>query len=270
MSLRLSATHTSLSKRSPATNAGKGVFAKKPSLTAERKRQLAGFQKTAGCRFRNPAILDLAFHHRSFSNETPKGAVGHVRAHNERLEFLGDAVLGLVTASRLYRTMPESPEGDLAKIKSAVVSEHTLSEIAARLGIPDMLVLGKGEELSGGRGKKAILADAMEAVIGALFIDSGFKAAESFVLKIIDPQIAFVMQSGSWRDFKSILQEYVQKNYKTMPLYKEEGRSGPAHNQVFSISVNVHGRVFGPAFGKNKKEAEQAAAEKACIEMGIG
>ncbi len=246
------------------------MFAQKSFITAERKRQLAAFQKKAGCRFRNPAILDLAFHHRSFSNETPKGAADHIRANNERLEFLGDAVLGLVAAARLYNTMPENPEGDLAKIKSAVVSENTLSEIALELSIPEMLVLGKGEDLSGGRKKKAILADAMEAVIGALYVDSGFKAAESFVLKIIDKRIAFIVESGSWRDFKSILQEYVQKNYKTMPVYKEEGRSGPAHNQVFSISVNVQGRVFGPASGKNKKEAEQAVAEKACLEMGIG
>ena len=245
------------------------MFAEKCSLTAERKRQLAGFQKAAGCRFRNLSFLDLAFHHRSFSNETPRGAIGYARANNERLEFLGDAVLGLVTAARLYSMMPESPEGDLAKIKSAVVSESSLSEIALGLAIPDMLILGRGEELSGGRGKKAILADAVEAVIGALYIDSGFKAAESFVQKLIDPRIALVRQSGSWRDFKSILQEYVQKHYKTMPVYKEEGRTGPAHAQVFSISVSVRGTVYGPALGKNKKEAEQAVAEKACLAMGI-
>ena len=239
------------------------------ALTPERKRQLSLFQKRAGCRFRNIAILDLAFHHRSFSNEAFKGESSCARVNNERLEFLGDAVLGLVTASRLYATRPDSAEGDLAKIKSAVVSEASLSEIALELSIPEMLVLGKGEELSGGRNKKAILADAMEAVIGALFVDSGFKAAESFVVKLIDPQISLVMRSGSWRDYKSILQEYVQKKFKAMPVYKEEGRTGPAHAQVFSISVSVRGKVYGPASGKNKKAAEQAAAEKACAELGI-
>ena len=240
------------------------------ALTPERKRQLSLFQRRAGCRFRNLAILDLAFHHRSFSNEAPKGEAGCARVNNERLEFLGDAVLGLVAASRLYATRPDSAEGDLAKIKSAVVSEASLSEIAAEISIPDMLVLGKGEELSGGRSKKAILADAMEAVIGALFVDSGFKAAESFVIKLIDPRIELVMQSGSWRDYKSVLQEYVQKKFKAMPVYKEEGRTGPAHAQVFLISVNVRGKVYGPAQGKNKKAAEQAVAAQACAELGIG
>lgn len=247
----------------------KASLPKSLALAPERKRQLALFQKRAGCRFRNLAILDLAFRHRSFSNEA-KGEAGHARVNNERLEFLGDAVLGLVAASRLYSTRPESAEGDLAKIKSAVVSEASLAEIAAELSVPDMLILGKGEELSGGRAKKAILADAVEAVIGALFVDSGFKAAERFVIKIIDQRIALIAQSGSWRDYKSILQEYVQKNYKAMPVYKEVGRTGPAHNQVFLISVSVRGKVYGPASGKNKKAAEQSAAEKACIEMGIG
>ena len=248
----------------------KASFSKGLALTPERKRQLSLFQKKAGCRFRNQDILDLAFHHRSFSNEASKGEGGKACANNERLEFLGDAVPGLVTASRLYATRPDSAEGDLAKIKSVVVSEASLSEIAAELSVPDMLVLGKGEELSGGRNKKAILADAMEAVIGALFVDSGFKAAESFVVKLIDPRIDLILQSGSWRDYKSILQEYVQKKFKAMPVYKEEGRTGPAHAQVFSISVSVKGKVYGPAPGKNKKAAEQAAAAQACTELGIG
>ena len=192
------------------------------------------------------------------------------KINNERLEFLGDAVLGLVTASRLYSSMPDHPEGDLAKIKSAAVSEASLSEIAGSLDVSAVLVLGRGEELSGGRNKKAILADAMEAVIGALYLDSGFKAAETFVRKFMDPRIASLSRKENRGDFKSLLQEYVQKRYKTTPVYTLEGRSGPDHAQVFSVSVNVHGTVFGPASGKNKKEAEQAAAEQACQAMGIG
>lgn len=245
------------------------MFSEKAGMSGERKRALTVFQKKVGCRFRNPGLLDLAFHHRSCSNETPRNGVAHIRMNNERLEFLGDAVLGLVAASRLYSTMPDSPEGDLAKIKSAVVSEDSLSEIAVAIGVSDMLVLGKGEELSGGREKKAILADAVEAVIGALYVDSGFKAAESFVLKLIDPHISTIALHGNWRDFKSVLQEYVQKRYKTTPVYKLEGKSGPDHAQVFSVSVDVHGKVFGPASGKNKKEAEQAAAKDACRKMGL-
>lgn len=268
MSSKLCATHTNSSNPS-SHKVGVAVFSEKTGMSGERKRALAIFQKKVGCRFKNPGLLDLAFHHRSFSNETPRNVAAHIRVNNERLEFLGDAVLGLVTAARLYSKMPDSPEGELAKIKSAVVSEDSLSEIAAGLGVSEMLVLGRGEELSGGREKKAILADAMEAVIGALYIDSGFKAAENFVLKLIDPQISSTVLHGNRRDFKSVLQEYVQKRYKTIPSYKLEGKTGPDHDQVFSVSVNVHGKVFGPAEGKNKKEAEQAVARIACKEMGL-
>ena len=136
----------------------------------DRKAELQEFQRSAGIKFKNLDLLDLAFHHRSFSNESQQ----HVRLNNERLEFLGDAVLGMVTASHLYESMEDKPEGDLAKTKAVVVSEPVLSEIALRLGIDKCLILGKGEEQSGGRKKKAILADAMEAVIGAYYLDSGF------------------------------------------------------------------------------------------------
>lgn len=233
-------------------------------LGGERNQALSAFQKRAGIRFKDAGLLDLAFHHRSVSNET-----SHDRTNNERLEFLGDAVLGMVVAARLYECMAERPEGELAKTKSVVVSEDTLSGVARDIGVSEYLVLGKGEELSGGRQKKAILADAMEAIIGALYLDSGYRAAEQFVLDIINPQIALVLQNRHHKDYKTLLQEYVQKNYKTVPKYSLTNRTGPDHDRTFWVTVGVQGRSFGPESGKNKKEAEQAVAAVACRELSL-
>lgn len=235
-----------------------------PQIDGERKRILVAFQKKAGIRFRDIGLLDLAFHHRSFSNETTKE-----RVNNERLEFLGDAVLGMAVAGRLYALMADRPEGDLAKTKSVVVSEDTLSGIALVIGIDECLVLGKGEELSGGRQKKAILADAMEAVIGALYLDSGFRSAEQFILAIMDPQILLVMQNRHHRDFKTLLQEHVQKSFKTVPKYVLARKSGPDHDRTFWVTVEINGMVYGPEQGKNKKEAEQAVASVAARSLGL-
>ena len=173
------------------------MFAFRQNVTGERKQELLAFQRQAGFRFRDFGLLDLAFHHRSFSNENSSK-----RVNNERLEFLGDAVLGMAVAARLYECMEDSPEGDLAKTKSVVVSEDTLSHIALDLGISEYLILGKGEKMSGGKFKKAILADALEAIIGALYLDSGYRVAQSFVLTIINPQIQLVLQNRHTRDYK--------------------------------------------------------------------
>lgn len=233
-------------------------------MSGERKQALLAFQKQAGFRFRDLELLDLAFHHRSFSNETSKN-----RSNNERLEFLGDAVLGMVVAARLYEFMADRQEGDLAKTKSVVVSEDTLSGIALTLRVNEFLVLGKGEEMSGGRGKKAILADAVEAIIGALYLDSGYKVAEQFVLGIMNPQIQLVLQNRHHKDYKTLLQEFIQKQYKNVPKYALVKKTGPDHDRTFWVSVDVHGTVYGPESGKNKKEAEQAAARIACAALGI-
>ncbi|NLK46392.1 MAG: ribonuclease III [Treponema sp.] len=228
-------------------------------FSKDRKAVLHEFQNTAGIKFKNIELLDLAFHHRSFSNEN----LQHLRLNNERLEFLGDAVLGMVTATRLYKTMEDKLEGDLAKIKAVVVSEPVLSEIALRLGIDKYLVLGKGEEQSGGRKKKAILADAMEAVIGAYYIDSGFKLAEEFVLRNIIPEIEKAVDSKHIRDYKTLLQECFQKKYKMCPVYELVNKTGPEHDKTFWTNVILNNVKYGPAKGKNKKEAEQAAAKLA-------
>lgn len=228
------------------------------NISSERKKDLQKFQQFFGIKFKDMNLLDLAFHHRSFSNENQNN-----RINNERLEFLGDAVLGMVTASYLYGSMSEKQEGDLAKIKAVVVSEPVLSEIALALNVDSYLVLGKGEELSGGRHKKAILADAMEAIIGAYYLDSGYKNTEKFVLGIIVPEVKKVLDNKSIRDYKSLLQEFFQKKYKMYPEYVLVKKTGPEHNRTFWVSVVLNGLTYGPAIGKNKKEAEQAVAKLA-------
>ena len=167
-------------------------------LTKERKKQLSDFCNRVGISFKNYELLDQAFHHRSLTNEQ-RGV-----KNNERLEFLGDSVLGMVTASYLYKNL-DNPEGDLAKIKSAVVSEKALAPIALNFKIDSILVLGHGEEISGGRQKPAILADCMEAIIGALYLDSGYKAAESYVLSFIIPAVNEILSQGL-KDYKTQLQ----------------------------------------------------------------
>jgi ribonuclease-3 len=215
---------------------------------------LAAFAKSAGVRFRSLELLNLSFVHRSVSNEA-----GH-RQNNERLEFLGDAILGAVAATLLYKDLSDRPEGDLAKIKSVVVSEDILSGIARELQIDRLLILGRGEELSGGRAKNAILADAMEALIGALYLDSGYKAAQNFVGSRLGPEIARVLDNRHHQDYKSLLQELSQRLYRKYPAYRLLKRSGPEHDRFFWMEVAMNGQTYGPGMGKNKKTAEQEAA----------
>jgi len=228
-----------------------------PDLTPARKKVLAAFLKTAGIKFKNYGLLNLSFIHRSVSNESNQ------KINNERLEFLGDAVLGAVAANLLYRDLAGRPEGDLAKIKSVVVSEDVLSAVARELQIDSLLVLGKGEELSGGRSKNAILADALEALIGAIYLDLGYKTAFDFVSRFLSIEIERVLENRHHRDYKSLLQEICQQRYKNYPDYRLVKRTGPEHERVFWIEVAVNGELFGPATGKSKKSAEQDAAKLA-------
>ena len=224
------------------------------ALGPERKKQLAAFQKTAGFKFKSMELLNLSFIHRSVSNETGS------RINNERLEFLGDSILGAVCATLLYQKYSDKTEGDLAKIKSVVVSEEILSSIARTLRIDTMLLLGKGEDLSGGRTKKAILADTLEALIGALYLDSGFKSAFSFISRCLSPEIDRVTEHNYHRDYKSLLQELCQQQYRAYPQYRLIKCSGPDHNHMFWMEVSVNGAAYGPGTGQNKKSAEQEAA----------
>ena len=231
-------------------------------ILPERKNSLLAFQKSVGVSFKDISLLDLAFHHRSFSNENSEAK----HLNNERLEFLGDSVLGLVTADFLYNDMKENQEGDLAKIKAAAVSEKALSPVALKLKIDTLLVLGKGEEKSGGRKKPAILADCMEAVIGAIYLDSGYEAAKKYVLSFIIPEVRMLQETGG-KDYKSLLQEYYQKKTKSCPVYETVSITGPDHERVFEVQVHLGNKVFGPEKAGSKKEAEQLAAKKALFSI---
>jgi ribonuclease-3 len=228
-----------------------------PELSPGRKKELAAFQKTAGIRFKSQRLLNLSFMHRSISNESNN------KINNERLEFLGDAILGAVSATLLYELFPDRSEGDLAKIKSVIVSEDILSGIALELGLNQLLILGRGEEHSGGRTKKAILADALEALIGAYYLDSGYKAAFNFIRRFIQSDIDRASDSHHNRDFKTLLQEYSQRLYRSYPNYRLLKKTGPEHEKMFWIEVMVNGKSYGPGVGKNKKSAEQEAAKQA-------
>lgn len=228
---------------------------KEKTISKERKTELLNFCKKVNIHFNNLELLDQAFHHRSLTNE-----LKNIK-NNERLEFLGDSVLGMVTAAYLYKNLNNS-EGDLSKIKSSVVSEKSLAPIALTLNIDKLLLLGHGEDLSGGRKKPAILADCMEAIIGAYYLDSGYKAAEVYVLSFIVPEIEKVCKFGM-KDFKTQLQELYQKKHKDFPKYELISKTGPDHDQTFKVNVHLGDEIFGPTTGKTKKEAEQLAAKLA-------
>lgn len=227
-------------------------------MNSSRRKELSLFQKKAGLRFRRIDLLDLAFCHRSFVNETSEDI-----DNNERLEFLGDSVLGIVVADYLFRLLPDRQEGDLAKIKSHVVSEDALAEIALNLEINDIVHVGNGEELSGGRTKKALLSDSMEALIGAWYLDAGYEKASRFILYYLKGPIDTVLADRHRKDYKTLLQEIVQKRFHSYPRYVLDRKTGPDHQKTFWMNVVVDGDTYGPGQGGNKKSAEQEAARLA-------
>ena len=236
-----------------------------PPVSSERRQVLSVFEKHAGIRFRNLRFLNLAFCHRSYANE-----LGGRVANNEKIEFLGDSVLGLVVCEYLYAALPSKSEGDLARVKSFVVSESSLETIAKGLKVDNFILIGRGEEYSGGRTKRAIIADCMEAIIGAYYLDSGFKAARRLILRLVVPEIVKVLEDRHEKDYKTLLQEHVQKRHKSYPKYHLVRKSGPDHDRTFWVEVRVNGDKYGPAKGKNKKEAEQKAASIAFQAVSTG
>lgn len=238
---------------------------KAPRITHERERELFSFQEKYGLHFNDLRYLNLAFTHTSYANEQKEDV-----DNNERLEFLGDSVLGMITAEYLFSSFKSLNEGDFSKIKASVVSEESLSEIAIEMGFDKYLLMGHGEELQGGKHKKAVLADAMEAVIAAIYLDQGLETAKRYTLSFISGQIdRYLKGSLDFKDYKTQLQEYLQKRKKMLPQYRLVGQSGPDHNQEFKVSVRVLDKEYGPASGKNKKSAEQKAAKLALTSLGL-
>ncbi|MFC1872098.1 ribonuclease III [Chloroflexota bacterium] len=205
------------------------------------------------------ALLVQALVHTSYVNEHPRLAV----VSNERLEFLGDAVLGLVVAEFLYARFPSMAEGDMSKIRAVVVSSGTLVKVAQDLRLGEYLFLGKGEEKSGGRTKPANLARALEAVIGAVFLDAGISGARGLVLRLLEDEISLATGTGGHTDPKSSLQELLHSSGKPMPEYRVVGEDGPAHQKVFQMEVVIGGIVMGKGQANTKKLAEMQAAQQA-------
>jgi ribonuclease-3 len=219
-----------------------------------------GLADRIGHHFADPDLLDQALRHRSWCGEQGNAP------SNERLEFLGDAVLGLVVAEHCYRRFAELPEGRLAKLRAAVVNTRVLAEVAVGIGLGSALLLGRGEESSGGRAKASLLADALEAVIGAVYLDAGWSAAEPFVLRLLGPRIADAVQHPDVFDHKSRLQERTVREGRGTPRYEVVG-SGPDHDRSYRAEVFVSGVPLGHGDGPSKKDAEQAAARAAWAEM---
>jgi ribonuclease III len=202
------------------------------------------------------ALREAALTHRSYAFEQG------LRVTNERLEFLGDSVLGLVVTDMAYSEHPDLPEGALAKLRAAIVNMSALAEVARSLGLGDLVRLGKGEEQSGGRDKSSILADALEAVFGAVYLDRGLGVATELIERLFRPRMQAYVRGEGDRDYKTILQELASQTLRSMPEYRLEER-GPDHEKEFTATVHLGGESMGSGVGRSKKEAEQRAAHQA-------
>jgi ribonuclease III len=222
------------------------------SLAPERD----SIEEALGIRFRDPALWEAALTHRSFAFEQA------VEPTNERLEFLGDAVLGLVITDLAYRGFPDLSEGELAKLRAATVNMSILAGVARELGLGEDVLLGKGEELSGGRDKASILADAMEAVLGAIYLDQGIRIASRVIRQLFWPRMQAYARGEGDRDYKTSLQEQAAQDLGRIPEYRVAER-GPDHQKEFTATVYLGGKEFGRGVGRSKKEAEQQAAGEA-------
>jgi ribonuclease-3 len=217
------------------------------------------FEEHARTSFKDKQLLRQAFIHRSYLNENKST----VLEHNERLEFLGDAVLELIVTEYLFKTFTDKPEGELTAYRSALVNANTLATVAEGLHVNDFLLLSKGEAKDKGRARQVIMANAMESIIGAIFLDSGYSAAEKFVSNHILPLTENIIAQGSFIDSKSLFQEKAQENTGITPSYKTINEEGPDHNKIFTVGVYLETELVIEGQGKSKQEAEQSAAQKA-------
>ena len=217
---------------------------------------LEALDRALGIAFHDPGLREAALTHRSFAFE--HGLV----VTNERLEFLGDSVLGLVVTDLAYRIYPKMPEGHLAKLRAAIVNMQALADVARSLGIGDVVLLGKGEEQSGGRHKASILADALEAIFGAVYLDRGLDVVRGLIERLFRPRMEAYVRGEGDRDYKTILQELASQELRALPEYRIVDR-GPDHEKEFTATVLIAGDPLGTGVGRSKKEAEQQAAREA-------
>ena len=226
-----------------------------------RKEKLIEFQRIIGVEWKNIKLLDQALTHSSYAKSNP----AEILKDNERMEFLGDAVLELVVADYLFQKYPDLSEGDLSRLRSAVVSEENLANNARKIKIGDYLLVGKDQEEI--RFQDAMLADAYEAVVGALYLDRGLRMARKFILNSLLEEEDLL---GQVRDFKSLLQEYSQSIYKKLPRYQVVQEKGPDHKKMFRVKVKINGKTLGTGWGSSKKKAEKIAAERAWKKISAG
>ncbi len=215
-------------------------------------------EETIGYTFKNKSLLETAITHTSFANEAKKAV-----EHNERLEFLGDSILSMVSADYLFHTCKDLPEGDLTRRRASLVCEPALSHFAKSIGLGEALHLGKGEEMNGGRGRDSILSDAFEALIAAIYLDGGVEEARRFILPFLQNG------TGAEVDYKTRLQEVVQQNPEERLRYVVAEESGPDHNKSFLVEVHLNSNCIGRGSGHSKKVAEQHAAHEALVLMGL-
>ena len=222
-------------------------------------------QQAIGYQFHHEGLLKTALTHSSYANEVRDGSVC-----NERLEFLGDSVLSIVVSDYLFREHPELPEGELTKLRAALVCEKALSGFARKINLGGYLRLGRGESHTGGAQRPSILADAFEAVIAALYLDGGMEAARTFVLGFVEEALYEQKQKPPFKDYKTMLQEIVQQNPEEHLSYVLTGASGPDHDKHFTVEVHLNSNGIGKGGGRSKKDAEQQAAREALLLMGYG
>jgi ribonuclease-3 len=229
----------------------------KPNLT-----EPSQIQKGLGVSFKDLALLEESLVHSSYVNENP----GFNVAANERLEFLGDAVLGLIVAERLYVGYPGMSEGEMTRVRAALVCRDCLFRMATSLNLGVYLYMGKGEEASGGRLKPANLAGALEALIGAIYLDRGLDFTRDYTLRLAEPELCRILAGEAGPDFKSQLQEAIQSRFQKTPAYRVVESTGPDHDRTFTVEVRIGSIVLGRGMGKSKKAAEAEAA-RAAIEL---
>ena len=229
-------------------------------------RKLQELQEKIGYIFNDEKLIRKALIHRSFGNENWE----FKNINNEKLELLGDAVLDLIVTEYLYKNFEIATEGELAKLKSMIVSEPVLASISSEIQLGNYLMLSKGEELTGGRERESILGDVFEAVLGAIYLDSDLATARKVALKYLVYKIEHINENDELIDYKTILQEYSQRVYKIIPIYEVVNEIGPDHKKSFEIVVSIdNGKTIGKGIGKNKKQAEQLAAREACRVLEI-
>lgn len=232
-------------------------------ITVLTKSDIRDFLKIIGYSFNNFSLLEMALKHKSFSD----GETFDYYKTNERLEFLGDSVLGMVISAYLYKRYQQSREGELAKMKSMIVSGINLSKAARNISLGSFIILSESEELSGGRDKDSLLEDSFEALIGAIYLDGGIKEAEKFIEKFIISDIESFSSSDSYRNFKSELMELVQAKGDPAPTYRIVSETGPEHDKIFTVEAIISGKIYEQGSGKSRKKAEKEAAKLTLLKL---